>query len=526
MTRGRKFGACALILAVAVIALLPSASQGSKADLAALDAALRATTQQLGITLQKSLDHTEALLRRTEQALRERTAATQNQTQRATATNPPIQPPLHGDNPHGQGTVGVIDVNPSSERPLSGDPDGGDSGEDIVIGRARGEQVKGAYHGHITILALLGNELLGVDTAPGETKNGPLQPLQAGVLDPLCANTEGQVCLSVLTANSKTTATGSQNDFAVARASILGLGVNAASSQGVIGETATCQTATGQSEAANVAAGGGTAIAQVAKSTSTSKSCKNQAPQTANSSVVIRLGGIGVPLPAAGCANGTPDTLTGIPALLPIVCNADEIAGATAVREALDVFVLQVGGTSLVKESTAAAESATVAPAGPENGGPECADGVDNDGDGVIDADDPGCHTDGNPKNPDSYNPKDDDERDKPERGTEGDTNGRDDDDDGADGGDAGAPECSDNRDNDGDGVIDADDPDCHTDGNADNPDSYNPNDDSEADGARTVGAGTLPFTGTDLTGLALAGLLLLAGGLLLRRQGGARARM
>ncbi|MEX1997333.1 MAG: NBR1-Ig-like domain-containing protein [Candidatus Andersenbacteria bacterium] len=40
----------------------------------------------------------------------------------------------------------------------------------------------------------------------------------------------------------------------------------------------------------------------------------------------------------------------------------------------------------------------------------QCADTVDNDGDGVIDAADPGCHTDGNANNAASYDPLDDDE--------------------------------------------------------------------------------------------------------------------
>ncbi len=41
-------------------------------------------------------------------------------------------------------------------------------------------------------------------------------------------------------------------------------------------------------------------------------------------------------------------------------------------------------------------------------------------------------------------------------------------------------PECSDTVDNDGDGTADIDDPACHTDGDADNPDSFDPLDDSE----------------------------------------------
>jgi hypothetical protein len=56
-------------------------------------------------------------------------------------------------------------------------------------------------------------------------------------------------------------------------------------------------------------------------------------------------------------------------------------------------------------------------------------------------------------------------------------------------------PECSDAVDNDGDGLIDAADPHCHTDGNADNPGSYDPNDDSEA-GSAVSDASALPSDG------------------------------
>ncbi|MBU6501033.1 MAG: hypothetical protein KGJ89_02815 [Patescibacteria group bacterium] len=40
----------------------------------------------------------------------------------------------------------------------------------------------------------------------------------------------------------------------------------------------------------------------------------------------------------------------------------------------------------------------------------QCADKIDDDGDGKIDAADPQCHTDGNPNNSASYNPEDDNE--------------------------------------------------------------------------------------------------------------------
>lgn len=44
----------------------------------------------------------------------------------------------------------------------------------------------------------------------------------------------------------------------------------------------------------------------------------------------------------------------------------------------------------------------------------QCSDGADNDGDSVIDAADPGCHTDNDPTNEGSFDPTDDDETDAP----------------------------------------------------------------------------------------------------------------
>ncbi|MDP1806229.1 MAG: LPXTG cell wall anchor domain-containing protein, partial [Acidimicrobiales bacterium] len=41
---------------------------------------------------------------------------------------------------------------------------------------------------------------------------------------------------------------------------------------------------------------------------------------------------------------------------------------------------------------------------------PECSDDADNDDDALVDEADPGCHTDGNVLNPESYDPNDDDE--------------------------------------------------------------------------------------------------------------------
>ncbi len=77
---------------------------------------------------------------------------------------------------------------------------------------------------------------------------------------------------------------------------------------------------------------------------------------------------------------------------------------------------------------------------------PQCSDAIDNDGDGFIDHPaDPGCSS-----------PNDDSENNNP------------------------VPQCSDGVDNDVDNAIDTQDPGCHTDGNAGNPNSYNPQDNDE----------------------------------------------
>jgi LPXTG-motif cell wall-anchored protein len=535
MTR-KRLGVLALFVSTVVIFVLPAGSLAGSVDLReARDALVQAGQQvQAGLkdTVAKTGEKTTAVVEKTKSSIRQKMTTAKT---RATATDPLKQPPLHGANPHGQGGVIVADLDPSNERPLDAKPDGSGSGEEVVVGRARGEQAAdGTFHGHITILSLFGNELAGVDSAPGETKAGPLAALQTGILDPICRSTNQQICLSVLTANSKTTASGSTNDFAVARAKIADLGVGAAESNGTIAQDSTCQTSAGAAKTANVTAGGG-AVASVANSGSTSKSCRGQAPEVTNTSQVIALGENGIPLPAPGCANGTPDTVTGLPGLLPIVCNADEIVSAAAVREALDVFVLSAGANSLAKETTASAESLSVAPAGET--GPQCSDKVDNDGDGKIDGYDPGCHSDGKPDNPSSYNPSDNDESDKggPTTGSggkdDGGVKGGGEGGGGKGGGEGnegsgagGGPQCADGVDNDGDGVIDADDPGCHSDGNPNNTASYNDDDNSEGGaGAGNLKAGALPFTGTDVIGVALAGLLMLAGGLLLRRREGVR---
>jgi hypothetical protein len=109
------------------------------------------------------------------------------------------------------------------------------------------------------------------------------------------------------------------------------------------------------------------------------------------------------------------------------------------------------------------------------------------------------------------------------------------------------APRCSNGIDDDGDGLFDAADPGCHSDGDPSNPSSYQPNANDEGPpkgapstgavgGGRSGGGGAggapaspgpaasaLPYTGGDVSGAATACLLLTAAGLLLRL--GARRR-
>lgn len=301
---------------------------------------------------------------------------------RQTPTEGTYQPPLHGSNPHGQGTVATLDVQPSATRPLAGDPTGaGDPGqarEEAIVGRARGEQqADGSYHGHITIVSLFGNEVLGVDTQEGQTAHGPLEAVQAGILDELCSGSGGNICLEVLRADSTTTDNSSTNSFAAANVVLGGddgIKTTAAESNGNISDDGQCQTAHSDSTVASASAGG-QAVADVATSSSDSTECRDGRQSQQVNGRVLGLGGQGVPIPAEGCGEGTPDSETGIPTLLPIVCNATDVNGTGeavtqaeppyGVREALTVFALEAGGTSLLKATTSASESRAQAPPAP-----------------------------------------------------------------------------------------------------------------------------------------------------------------
>jgi hypothetical protein len=157
--------------------------------------------------------------------------------------------------------------------------------------------------------------------------------------------------------------------------------------------------------------------------------------------------------------------------LVDIDVNVVETTATGATVDAIVVTVLAAAGDPVVELRIGHAEVSGVTCDTGGGGEPECSDGIDNDGDGLIDIADPNCHTDGDPDNPDSFNPDDDSE----------------------------APECRNDRDDDGDTTIDELDNGCHSDGDAtDGDDTYVPDDDSEraqcSDGIDNDGDGLIDF--------------------------------
>ncbi len=289
----------------------------------------------------------------------------------ATATpnagNPPAYtPPLHGTEPHGQGTDAVVDLTPGTSAPITGDPTQGN--EDVIVGDSRGQQsADGSYHGRVTLAYVLGTPILQVTSDPGQSNDGPFQPVQDG-LDQVCSASGNQLCLTILGMHSSSTGNSSTNSQEVLGVHLGGpSGVNAdlLTSHGNISDDGTTQTAHGDSGVAKANVGPLTLDALEGNSDSTAGPGGSSVKQD---STVLNIGGTGLPIPAAGCANGTPNTnFTPLSPLLAAVCNADDTNGGQTsapygVREALDVFALITGNTSLLKVGTAGPESHAVAP--------------------------------------------------------------------------------------------------------------------------------------------------------------------
>jgi hypothetical protein len=292
---------------------------------------------------------------------------------KATDTDPPYTPPLHGTNPHGQGTGATVQLFPTGEAPVPADPVS--NGETVVLGSSRGEQNSstGAYHGNVTLAYVMGFPVVQVTSNPGETKDGPLQPLQDG-LDQLCSQSSGAACLTVLGMHTSTTTNSSTNSFQAFDASIggplegLGLEAEALSSEGNISQDSSCQNSHGASQVAGLGAGG--LAVGLFNSSSNSQACNNGTSSVNQSSSAILLNGQEV-LP--GCADGTPNTVLDLAPIDLLFCNVNDENGSQAsspygVREALTDLVIPlpeaVGAPflALVKGTTAAAESQAVAP--------------------------------------------------------------------------------------------------------------------------------------------------------------------
>jgi hypothetical protein len=302
----------------------------------------------------------------------------------AASTSSPYYPPLHGTNPHGEGTALSVTSEPQSA-PQPSNCDSSGSSEIVVVGRSCGQESSGgSYNGHVTVLALGGNELLGENsTSSGTTETGSLAPLLGpvltgvnGGLSQLCSGTSNNVCLSLLNATSSTSATGSNNSFSAASANVggtSGISATALSSRGNISQSGTCQNATGSSQVANVSPAG-TLLAEVASSKDSSTACQNssQNSQTHISSVLSgAVSPLTSPILGAACANGTfSQPLAQLPAaLVALYCNASDSNGAQAsapygTSEGLTAILL--GGIGQHAPST---ESLATAPAAAPAGG-------------------------------------------------------------------------------------------------------------------------------------------------------------
>jgi hypothetical protein len=278
-------------------------------------------------------------------------------------------PPLHGTDPHGQGSIATVDLTPEAANPVGSDPS--TSGEEVVVGDSNGTQSGGQYHGHVTLLWLFGNPVIDVSSNPGESNDGPFQPINDG-LQQLCDGSGGQLCLKLLDMHSSSTDTSSTNSFELLGAHLggdQGLLIDVGTSNGNISSDGNCQTAHGDSSVANIDAQG-SSVAQVGQSDSTSTACNGQpAGQPDQHSTVLGLGGNEV-LPGCGPDGPANTSLIDADGLLQVVCNASDANGSQTgapygVREALAVFALVnegIPGGALLRVTAGSAESHAVAP--------------------------------------------------------------------------------------------------------------------------------------------------------------------
>ncbi|MBI4090676.1 MAG: DUF5011 domain-containing protein, partial [Candidatus Komeilibacteria bacterium] len=155
-----------------------------------------------------------------------------------------------------------------------------------------------------------------------------------------------------------------------------------------------------------------------------------------------------------------------------IVIGGDEVSTTTA-----GVYIITYNVTD--SDGAAAEEVTRTVNVNESEPTTECSDGIDNDDDGLIDAEDPACHTDQDADNEESYDPDLDDESNDPQEEE--------------------LPQCSDGIDNDGDGKIDfPDDPGCE---NADDNDETDPAPEPEPEPTPSGGGGGGGGGGTVISG-------------------------
>jgi hypothetical protein len=168
--------------------------------------------------------------------------------------------------------------------------------------------------------------------------------------------------------------------------------------------------------------------------------------------VLLTVGGQAVPITLPG--DNAPFVLDLPGGLGTLLLNQQTIENGRITQRAVELRLpsgSQIANVVIGEAVAGVRGNPCAAAATPPTTPPQCSDARDNDGDGKIDAQDPGCLS--GPGG--AFNPNDDDETDPSPN-----------------------PQCSDGRDNDGDGRIDAQDPGCLSGPGG----AFNPNDNDEGD--------------------------------------------
>ncbi len=279
MTR-KKLGAFALVIGSLIIFALPAGSFGStSAELKAAREALAKAGQQLqaGLesTVQKTGERRPALVNKTKAGLKKATRvqdARDRDRSGDAAADARHEPARSGQRrrrrprPELRASAGRRSRRRRLRRGRRRRP------------RPRRANADGTYHGHISAVGLFGNDVIPVDTAQGETKDGPLQRLQANVLDPLCTIDQPAGLPDRADGMHSATTAHELDERLRRRAGIAARARRRRRRQPGrrSARTRACQPRAAPPTRRTSATSTGTAVAQVAKSSSTSKSCNGR----------------------------------------------------------------------------------------------------------------------------------------------------------------------------------------------------------------------------------------------------------